>query len=176
MTSSRIETRDMVIAAFCTAVIAVCSQITVPMPGGVPVTLQTFAVALCGFLLAPKLAAASVTVYLLLGAVGVPVFAGFSGGASALFGVTGGFLWGFLALAVLGALSRKKLPSLGLSLAGLVICHLAGVLQYMLLSHMGFVEAAMLVSLPFLLKDIVSVVLALLLSLRLRPLLHPAEK
>ena len=176
MTTSKIQTRDMVTAALCTAVIAVCSQTTVPMPGGVPVTLQTFAIALCGFLLAPKFAVAAVTVYLLLGAVGVPVFAGLSGGFSALVGVTGGFLWGFLAFVLLSALTKKKLPSLGLSLVGLLVCHLAGILQYMLLMHSGFVETALLVSVPFLLKDVVSVILALLLAMRLRPILRLSEQ
>lgn len=171
MTSTKLQTKDMVIAAMCTAIIAVCSQIQIPMPSGVPVTLQTFAIALCGFLLAPKFAAAAVAVYLMLGACGVPVFAQFSGGAQVLTGMTGGFLFGFLALAILSALSKKTLPSLGLSLLGLLICHAAGVVQFMLVTHTGFAETVMLVSAPFILKDIVSVILALLLAKRVRPLL-----
>ena len=90
--------------------------------------------------------------------------------------MTGGFLWGFLALAILGSVSKSKLPSLGLSLTGLAICHLAGILQFMLLTHRGFAETAMLVSVPFILKDIVSVILALLLSIRLRPLLKLSDR
>ena len=174
MTNARLQTREMVVAALCTAIIAVCSQIQIPMPSGVPVTLQTFAIALCGFLLAPKYAAAAVTVYLLLGAAGVPVFAQFTSGAQVLLGMTGGFLFGFLALAVLSALSKKTFPSLGLSLLGLVICHAAGVLQFMLVMHMGFIETVLAVSAPFILKDIVSVILALLLAKRVRPLLERA--
>ena len=176
MTKAKIQTRDLVAAALCAAIIAVCSQIQFPLPSGVPVTLQTFAVALCGFLLAPKFAAASISVYLLLGAVGVPVFAQFSGGAQVLFGMTGGFLFGFIAMAVLGSLSKKPAPSIALSMAGLVICHLAGVFQFMLIMHMGFLETVAAVSLPFILKDIVSVIIAFLLAVRLRPVLHLAEK
>ena len=176
MTKARIQTKDMVAAALCAAIIAVCSQIQFPMPGGVPVTLQTFAVALCGFLLAPKFAAAAIAVYLLLGAVGVPVFAGLSGGFQVLIGMTGGFLFGFIALAVLGALSKKTVPSLLLSLLGLGVCHAAGIFQFMLVTHMGFGETVMAVSAPFILKDILSVLVALLIAMRVRPLLRLSEK
>lgn len=162
----------MALAAMCTAVIAVCAQITIPMPSGVPVTLQTFAVALCGFLLTPKLAASVVTVYLMLGAVGVPVFSGFGGGMGVLFAKTGGFLLGFLALAVLASLRKKMIPALLLAFSGLVILHLAGVGQFMLVTGRSFVESAMLVSVPFLLKDAVSIVLAKLFADRLTPLLR----
>lgn len=176
MTKAKIQTRDMVTAALCTAIIAVCSQIQFPLPSGVPVTLQTFAVALCGFLLAPKFAGASIIVYLLLGAVGVPVFAQFSGGAQVLFGMTGGFLFGFIAMAVLGSLSKKAAPSIALSLAGLLVCHIAGVLQFMLIMHTGLLETIGMVSLPFILKDILSVLLAWMLASRVRPMLHLSEK
>ena len=168
MAESKIRTFDLVKAALCTAVIAVCAQISIPMPFGVPITLQTFAVALCGFLLAPKFAAAAVTAYLMLGAVGVPVFSSFTGGLTALVGKTGGFLWGFLVFAVLASLSKRRLPALTLGLIGLFIMHLAGVAQYMILTHLGFIEAALLVSVKFLPKDIVSVILALMLAVRLR--------
>ena len=171
MTAKKIETRDLVMTALCTAIIAVCAQITVPLPGGVPMTLHTFAVALCGFLLAPKFAALSMTVYLMLGAVGVPVFSSFRGGLPVLFDKTGGFLIGFLFMAVLASLSKKRLPALGLAMLGLAVCHLCGILQYMLLMHLGFVETALLISLKFIPKDAVSVVLALVLADRLRPML-----
>lgn len=172
MSSARIQTRDLAAAALCAAVIAVCAQIQFPLPSGVPVTLQTFAVVLCGFLLAPKYAAAAVSVYLLLGAAGVPVFAQFAAGVSILFGMTGGFLFGFLALAILSALRKSTAPALGLSLLGLAVCHLAGVLQFMLIMHTGFAETLVLVSVPYILKDIVSVILALLLAKRVRPMLR----
>ena len=71
----------MVQIAMFTAVVAVLSQIAIPMPSGVPVTLQTLAVALCGYVLGSKKGAVSLLVYALLGAVGAPVFANFKGGA-----------------------------------------------------------------------------------------------
>ena len=72
------------------AVLAVLSQISFPLPSGIPVTLQTFAVALCGYALGCKRGTLAVLVYIVLGAVGLPVFANFSGGFGSLVGLAGG--------------------------------------------------------------------------------------
>lgn len=77
---AKIKTADLVIIALFAAITAVLSQIAIPMPTNVPVTLQTFAVALCGFCLGSKKGTAAILVYILLGAVGIPVFTGFKGG------------------------------------------------------------------------------------------------
>lgn len=171
MTESRIQTKDLAITALCAAIIAVCAQISIPLPNMVPITLQTLAVAFCGYLLAPKFAALAITVYLLLGAVGVPVFSSFRGGFHMLTGPTGGFLLGFIPMVLLCSLTRRKIPALLLGLLGLAACHLAGVLQYMLLTHIGFAAAALKVSVPFLVKDIASVLIAMILAVKIRPML-----
>ncbi len=155
--------RRTVLTGVMAAVLAVLSQISVPMPTGVPVTLQTFAVALCGYLLGPALGTLAVGVYLALGAVGVPVFAGFSGGFGAFLGMTGGFLWGFLPMAFLcglGLRTGKKYAALLLGGAGLAVCHLAGLLQFSLVSSMSFATAFLAASAPFIIKDVVSLALA----------------
>lgn len=152
------------------AVLAVLSQISIPMPSGVPITLQTFAVALCGYALGPVSGVLAVTVYLALGALGVPVFAGFSGGFGIFLGMTGGFLWGFLPLAFLcglGARSANKPLSAAFGLAGLLLCHVCGAAQYAFVASVPFPSAFVLVSVPYLVKDIVSTVLACLGSLAL---------
>ena len=81
MQKSKISIQDICSIAIMTALIAVMAQISIPMPLGVPMTMQTFAITLAGIVLGSKRGALSAIVYLLLGAVGVPVFAGFSGGA-----------------------------------------------------------------------------------------------
>ena len=91
------------------AVMAVLSQISIPLPTGVPVTLQTFAVALCGYVLGVGMGGSALAVYLALGAVGLPVFAGFSGGVGSFLGVTGGFLWGFFLMSLLCGLGLCRL-------------------------------------------------------------------
>ncbi len=171
-TKTRISRRTaaLTLSAVFTAVIAVCSQISIPLPVGIPITLQTFAVALCGFTLPPPCALASIGVYIALGAVGAPVFSSFGGGIGVLIGKTGGFIFGFIAMTLLCALgmrlSRRPLaPVLGF--VGLMLCHCAGAAQYAILSEITFAQSFLAVSVPFLIKDFASVTLAFLIALRL---------
>ena len=123
------RTQELARAALFAALIAICSWISIPT--AVPFTLQTFAVFLALGVLGGRLGTLSVAVYLLLGAVGLPVFAGFQGGLGALLGTTGGYLAGFLltALTVWGAERRlgKSAPVFLVScLLGLALCYLFG--------------------------------------------------
>lgn len=156
----RIKTADLVMIGVFAALIGVLSQIAIPMPTGVPVTLQTFAVALCGYFLGAKRGAAAVIVYTLLGAVGAPVFTGFKGGFACIGGLTGGFIYGFLAMVLLCGLSLKSKPlRIALGIAGVIVLHFFGVLQYSLITENGFIQSFLLVSAPYLIKDFISVVL-----------------
>ena len=179
------KTKNMIMTGMFAAVLAVLSQISIPMPSGVPVTLQTFAVALTGFVLGWRLGGMATVIYVLLGAIGVPVFSGFSGGLGVIFGKTGGFIYGFIIMAALcglGAGKKNKLLTAVLSLAGLFVCHFFGALQFSLLMSMSIRESALLVSVPYLIKDVISVVLAyavgevLKRSLRAANVLSYAEK
>lgn len=161
--TDRQTTRTFVYIGMFAAVLAVLSQIAVPMPVGVPLTLQTFAVALTGAVLGWRLSLASTAVWVLLGAVGVPVFANFSGGVRVLVGYTGGFIWGFFFMAALcgiGSAMKNKPFGLEAGFLGLLICHVFGVLQYSFVAGVGFWQSALLVSVPYLIKDVVSIVLA----------------
>ena len=173
MTSSNVN--KLTRSALMVALIAVCAQITIPLPWGVPMTLQTLAVALCGYLLGPLNAMVVIGVYLLLGLFGLPVFSAFGAGAAVLLGRTGGFLYGFFALAGLCGLAgrqERKLFQLLLGVPGLLLCHLAGTIQFALIAKMGFWASALLVSVPYLLKDLVSVALASRLAVVLNKALH----
>ena len=92
---SKFSVRDICYAGLFAAVIAVMAQISIPMPLGVPMTMQTFAITLAAVVLGSKLSAIASLVYLALGAVGVPVLANFSGGFDKFVGPTGGFLISF---------------------------------------------------------------------------------
>ena len=132
----QLSTKSIILVGMFAAVLAVMSQIAIPMPSGVPMTLQTFAVALAGAVLGWKLGALSALVYLLLGAAGVPVFSGMSGGLGVLLGKTGGFIFGFIFMALLcglGAAQKNKGIRGICGLAGLAVCHVLGVLQFMVL-------------------------------------------
>lgn len=160
-----------------TAVLAVLAQIAIPMPSNVPLTLQTFAVALCAYLGGMKKGVPALLIYLVLGAVGAPVFSHLRGGFGMLLGVTGGFLWGFIPLSLLCAAGMRipnKAAALLLGLLGLLLCHLCGVLQYMLIAAVGFRESLLLVSVPYLLKDAVSVAAAYAVSLAVHRALRTA--
>ena len=159
----RSKLQKMVVAGVMAALLAVLTQISIPLPTGIPVTLQTFVVALCGYLLGPGLGALSVGVYLALGAMGLPVFAGFAGGLASFAGMTGGYLWAFLPMAFLcglGAQQKNKFLALALGLAGLAVCHGCGAAQFALVMSISPAQAFLAASAPYLVKDVLSLVLA----------------
>lgn len=157
----RIKTVDLVSIALFAAIIAVLSQISIPTPFGVPVSLQTFGAALCGYFLGAKKGTAALLVWIAIGAVGVPVFTGFRGGFAVLLGLTGGFIYGFIPLVLLCGLELKsKALRIALGAAGIVACHLCGVVQYALLMGIDFLQSFLTVSVPFLIKDFASIAAA----------------
>ncbi len=170
-TRTRTAVKDLVFTAMFAAIIAVCSILSIPI-GEVPVTLQTFAICLTAAMLGRKRGTLAVFVYILLGAVGVPVFAGMSGGVGILAGPTGGYIIGFLPAAlIIGTAAekweRKALP-LALSMAlGLLVCYAFGTVWFMVVMHMGLLESLMMCVVPFLLFDAVKILLAVILSNRL---------
>jgi biotin transport system substrate-specific component len=169
--------RELAMIGMLTAVLSVLSILQIPMPSGVPITLQTFAVALCGYLLGRKKGTLCVVLYLLLGIIGVPVFTGMTAGLARIFGFTGGFLYGFLFLAFFcgqGIRSHHKISAILFGLVGLLICHLLGSFHYSIIADMDFLPAFALVSLPYLLKDILSVIGAYIAAMILRKSLRRA--
>ncbi|WP_238726920.1 biotin transporter BioY [Diplocloster modestus] len=177
MMKQKISTRSIVAVGVFAAVIAVLSQISVPMPSQVPITLQTFAIALAGYVLGWKRGLGAVVVYVLLGAVGVPVFANFTAGFQVLVGPTGGFIFGFLGMAVLcglGGRQKDKPLAILFSLLGLSVCHLAGALQFSMITSTSIGQALLIASVPYLIKDVISLVLAYVVGAILRKRLASA--
>lgn len=165
------STREIVYIGMFAAILSILSQISIPMPSGMPITLQTFAVALTGYVLAWKRGTASTLIYILLGAVGVPVFSGLRGGVQVLAGHTGGFIWGFVFMAILcgiGIMQENKTVGVMIGFIGLAICHLLGVIQFAVVMEMDFLKSFLLASAPYLIKDAVSVILAYILGYRIR--------
>ena len=160
------RTRALVRGALGAALICVCSWITVPGP--VPFTLQTFAVACVLGLLGGRLGTVSILCYLLLGAVGLPVFSGFTGGIGRLLGATGGYLIGFVAMGLVFWLAAGRSlavwrMALGLA-AGLAVCYLFGTLWFVHVytgGPMTFRAALGLCVVPFLPFDAIKLTLAL---------------
>ena len=163
-------TKKIAYVGLMAAVIAVLSQISIPFPSGVPITLQTFAVAIAGYFLGYKYGTAAVCTYILLGVVGVPVFSGFKGGINVLFSVTGGFIWGFLPFVFLCGLAfeKKSVWAILSGLLGMAVCHAMGTAQFSVIGKISFFAAFIRVSLPYLIKDVVSVVAAYFISRKIR--------
>ena len=128
----RFRTKDLCYMALMAVLIAVCSWISVQTV--VPFTLQTFAVFCALELLGGARGTVAVAVYLLLGAAGVPVFAGFTGGLGILLGSTGGYLLGFLLTGLVYWLFERLGRSLWLRVAalllGLALCYAFGTLWF----------------------------------------------
>lgn len=164
-------TRSLSSCALMCALLAVCAQIVIPLPG-VPLSMALFAVHLCALLLGPSRAAASMLAYLLLGVCGLPVFAGFASGPAALFGPTGGFLLSYpLCVLATGRLcggaeasfARRTLAAL----SGLFVCSALGVLWFMFYSGTPMTPAALLWWLLYLPGDLIKIFLAVFLAKRL---------
>lgn len=180
------RTRDITYVGLFVALMAICSWISIP--AAVPFTLQTFAVFLAVAALGGKRGALAVLVYTLLGAVGLPVFSGFSGGVGVLLGPTGGYIIGFLlAVLVMWALSRR--PDEGIvrcmlhMLAGLVVLYTFGTAWFMFvyMRANGAVSVMTVLSwcvVPFILPDVCKIALAAVIARRVRKMgvLSPAAK
>lgn len=164
---------DMALIAMMAALIAVCSWISIPV-GEIPFTLQTFAVFVAVGLLGMKRGLLSVVVYILLGAVGVPVFAGFKGGIGALFGTTGGYIVGFLFLALLAGLILdkfgKKVYVMIIALVlGLLVCYAFGTAWFMVIymkntGPVGLMTVLGWCVFPYIIPDLVKMALAIAIT------------
>lgn len=174
MNHHSLSTRRLTFCALFCALICMFSQLSIPLPGGVPMNLALLAVYLCALLLPVRLSLASVAAFLLLGAAGVPVFAGFRGGLSALFGKTGGYLLGYLLCAGFISLLAPRAQRLWsrclLLTAGLLSCYAFGTLWFMRVSGLSLAVSLGYCVYPFLPGDALKVVAAALIAPRLAPM------
>lgn len=163
--------REITVCAVLCAVLCVVCPFTVPV-GAVPVTLATFAVCCIGAVAGLKRGLKAVALYLLIGAVGVPVFAGFRGGVSAFASPTGGFLLGYIPLvAAAGLVSDKSESKAALCAAfcgGTVMVYLLGGVWYTLTAHVSLLAALSVCVVPFLPFDAVKIAAATMLSPKLK--------
>lgn len=177
---STITVTQIAYIAVCTALIAICSYLSIPT--AIPFTLQTFGVFLTLQLLGGRNGFFSVLTYVLLGAVGVPVFAGFTGGAAVLFGSTGGYIIGFLFMALVywamtALLGEKLWVQLAALILGLAVCYAFGTAWFVIFysrtdSPFSWSAALMACVVPFLIPDAIKLALSVGLAQALRPLLH----
>ena len=171
-------TKRMTRIALCAALLAPCAWLSVPTQP--PFTMQTFGVFLTLLLLGAKDGAIAIGLYILLGALGVPVFSGFNGGMGALMGPTGGYIVGFLLMClVFGLLCGKgaglRLKALAL-LLGLAVCYAFGTAWFLVVyarnvGPIGLMTALGWCVFPYIIPDLAKLALAVILSRRVKKFL-----
>ena len=171
---------DLVYIAIGAALIAICSWISIPT--AVPFTLQTFAVFFVLLLLGGERGTAATLVYVLLGAVGVPVFAGFTGGIGIILGNTGGYIIGFLFVGLIYTLFtrvfKKNMAMKVVALVlGLAVCYAFGTAWFMHVYLKNSGEIGLLTVLgwcvfPFIIPDLLKMALAIVISKRIEPVIR----
>lgn len=173
----KMKTLDVVYIGLFAAVMAVCSWISIPLT--VPITLQTFGVSCAVGLLGLKRGTLSVLVYIILGLVGVPVFAGFTSGVGILAGTTGGYIVGFIFTALIVGLMTKFLGNklwvyIVSMVLGIAVCYVFGTVWYIVVYNNGNADAVSLGTVlgwcvtPFIIPDIIKIALASVICKRVK--------
>ena len=170
------KTRDIVYMSVFTAMISICSWISIP--ASIPFTLQTMGVFTTVGLLGGKRGTLTVLTYILLGAIGIPVFAGLTGVVSVLLGTTGGYIIGFLLSALLmwgieAIMGRNQIVLAFSMVAGLIVCYVFGTAWFMMIytQHSGVIGLSTVLGLcviPFIIPDLIKIGVALFLINRLK--------
>lgn len=170
--------KDMILSSVFAAVMCIFSVITVPV-GAVPISMGIFALVLTACVLKPKQAVSAAAVYILIGIVGLPVFSGFRSGISVIAGPTGGYVLAYIPTAMLiSCLASRYAKSVcaviklsAVSFLGVLVCYMAGTLQYMLITHVGAVEALLVCVVPFAVFDLLKCIAGAYLAYRIRRIL-----
>lgn len=171
--NQKIRTKQMVLIALMTAVTCVLGPLSIPLPfSPVPISLTNFAIFLAIFVLGMKSGTISFIIYLLLGAVGVPVFSSFRGGFQVLAGPTGGYLIGFIFLALimgfaLDHFDRKLVPTIIGMIIGMAVCYAFGTVWLAKLLSLSFKEGLMMGVIPYLPGDATKIIIAAIVGPKL---------
>ena len=178
-TGTGIKALDLVYISIGAALITVCSWISIPT--AVPFTLQTFAVFLVLLILGGKRGTIAILIYVLLGAVGLPVFAGFKGGIGILLGTTGGYILGFLFTGLIYILftrlfKKNNVIKITALVLGLAVCYTFGTAWFMHVYIQNSGEVGLLAVLgwcvfPFIIPDMIKLILAVVIAKRIEPVI-----
>lgn len=170
--SQSIGTKSLTTIAVMTTILCVLAPLSIPI-GPIPISLATFVIYLSIFVLGQKKSTICVLLYLLLGFVGLPVFSGYSGGFAKLFGPTGGYLLAYPVLTLVSGYGidrfrNKKAYSVLSLIIGTVLLYLIGTFVLSQVAHMDFSKAAALGIYPFLIGDLVKILIAVFIGDNLR--------
>lgn len=171
----------MAIIGLMAAVICIIAPISLVLPiSPVPISLGTFSIFFAIYVLGMKRGTASLALYILLGLVGLPVFSGFTGGVGKLLGPTGGYILGYLFLAVISGYivdrwrSNRIFCFVGFAL-GTLVCYMFGTIWLAFQASISFSQALAAAVLPFIPGDLIKLILAMLLGAQVRKRLAKAN-
>ena len=178
-TRARFATRSITTTALLAAVICVMSPLAINI-GPIPLSAGSFAVYIAACLIDKRHGTAAVLVFVLLGAFGVPVFTGFTGGFHKIIGPTGGFIFGYIPCAFIIGLIVDRFEKCvwaypAAMTLGTLVLYSCGVGWYILQARVGLGAALMACVVPFLIGDAVKVIAATALCLPLRGILKSAR-
>lgn len=172
-----IKTKQLVLYSLFAALTAILSQISIPLPfTPVPINLATLSVLLSGAILGKNGGVISQLVYVLLGAIGLPVFAGFSSGIQIILGPTGGYIIGYIVAAfIVGIITEKYSKSLMTyiisMILGIIACYILGTAWFIHVTGSGLVAALTMCVFPFIIGDIIKIAAGSFLARRLRKII-----
>lgn len=173
MTKKRSNILDLCIVGLATALTCVVAPISIPLPIGVPITLQTFIITLIAIVLGPKRAVISTSLYVLLGTLGLPIFSNFTGGWQMLVGPTGGFILSFPLMAyIIGFASNMRdskslFTIIGTTIATLInfIC---GIAMFCVMTKSNLQVGITSCALPFIIPAVIKAILAYVVGIELK--------
>lgn len=167
----KLSIKELTLVGMSAALMAVFSQIAIPLPVGVPITLQAFAVVVIAIVLEQKLATLAMLIYTLVGSIGIPVFANLNGGLRVVVGPTGGYIIGFIIMTVIiGFVSKtnqKWKIFIGVYI-GLIADYAIGVTQLAFVAKLSLPKALAAGLYPFVIKDIIFAALAAMIALKIK--------
>ncbi|MEQ8155296.1 MAG: biotin transporter BioY [Clostridiaceae bacterium] len=170
--NNKLSVRDISFIGMGAALMAVLSQISIPVPfSAVPLTLSVTGVMLLSLILKPKQSFLSVLIFILLGSAGVPVFANFRGGFNVILGPTGGYLIGYLLMTLVIGYAAKKDNTVAIVTsvyAALALDYLLGVSQLAFVAHLSLNKALIAGFYPFIIKDIVLSFIVCMLGIKIK--------
>lgn len=170
--------KEITLVGMCAALMAIFSQLSIPLPfTTVPLTLQTLGLVLLAIILEHKLGTLSIIIWMLVGVIGIPVFAGFASGIGVVLGPTGGYIIGFIFMSFIIGYSASKnntnLLFLGVYV-GQAVQYTFGVVQLKIIMGLNLNEALISGLYPFLVKDIIVITIAVFIGLSIKKSLKKA--
>lgn len=175
MREKKTKTYNLILCGLMAAILCVLAPIAIPTT--IPITIGIFVVFIMTYILEYKYSFISCMIYILLGVVGLPVFSGYQGGVSKVVGPTGGYIIGYLFIALIcgyinnRCYSNKILQTLGMVI-GLVICYSVGTLWFAYQQNMDFCKSLMICVIPFIIGDVCKIAGALIVGNLLRKRIH----